>query len=429
MKSIITCDMEGVIQSMNHGAALIFGYNKNELIGKQRVSLFSPGEIVLQNVANWLSIASKDGVYNGKTIFISKKGDKINAKISITPTYSKGPNKLQTGYCGVTEVIDENIEVPIQFSTKLIKYLAITRMPFTSASILPIFVVAAYFTFTSSENIDLTNLVLCTLAILLAHLSTNMFNDYFDNIDGTDTLNNSYFQQISGGSRAIELGLISVDKTNYYAKILLLLSAIIGVVLICNSYTDNIVPIILIAFFGVFLGYFYTAPPIRLVARKGLGELSIFFAFGPLMTVGAGLVLFNNNLFDSDYFYNLILLGIPIGLLTTNILLINEFPDMESDMKTGKNHLVTVLGKKNSRYLYLTIFSLVCLFTLLLSFKITMFFLIPLIFSLFYGFGICRHLFKFYNQRSLVKANWGTIKLQGIYCSLIILSLFLSHYL
>ena len=187
-------------------------------------------------------------------------------------------------------MIDENIEVPIQFSTKLIKGLAITRMPFTSASILPIFVVAAYLTFTSSENIDLTNLVLCTLAILLAHLSTNMFNDYFDNIDGTDTLNNGYFQQISGGSRAIELGLISVDKTNYYAKILLLLSAIIGVVLICNSYTDNIVPIILIAFFGAFLGYFYTAPPIRLVARKGLGELSIFFAFGPLMTVGAGLV-------------------------------------------------------------------------------------------------------------------------------------------
>ena len=32
-----------------------------------------------------------------------------NAEISITPTYSKGPNKLQTGYCGVTEVIDENI--------------------------------------------------------------------------------------------------------------------------------------------------------------------------------------------------------------------------------------------------------------------------------------------------------------------------------
>ena len=135
MKSIITCDMEGIILTMNTGAEKIFGYQKHELIGKQRVSLFSPGEIVLQNVESWLDIASKKGEYSGKTIFINKHGEKINAKISITPTYSKDKNKLQNGYCGVTEVIDENVEVPISISTKLIKLLAITRMPFTSASI------------------------------------------------------------------------------------------------------------------------------------------------------------------------------------------------------------------------------------------------------------------------------------------------------
>ena len=112
---------------------------KHELIGKQRVSLFSPGEIVLQNVASWLDIASKKGEYSGKTIFINKDGEKINARISITPTYSKDKNKVQNGYCGVTEVIEENVEVPISMSTKLIKLLAITRMPFTSASLLPIF--------------------------------------------------------------------------------------------------------------------------------------------------------------------------------------------------------------------------------------------------------------------------------------------------
>lgn len=86
MKSIITCDMEGIILTMNTGAEKIFGYQKHELIGKQRVSLFSPGEIVLQNVASWLDIASKKGEYLGKTIFINKEGKKINAKISITPT-------------------------------------------------------------------------------------------------------------------------------------------------------------------------------------------------------------------------------------------------------------------------------------------------------------------------------------------------------
>ena len=49
MKSVITCDMEGVIETMNNDAEKIFGYKKEELIGKKRVSLFSPGEIVLQN--------------------------------------------------------------------------------------------------------------------------------------------------------------------------------------------------------------------------------------------------------------------------------------------------------------------------------------------------------------------------------------------
>ena len=102
MKSTITCDMEGVIETMNQDAEKIFGYNKEELVGKKRVSIFSPGEIVLQNVANWLDTAVKDGEYIGETIFVNKKGENINAKIRITPTFKNGKNNPQTGYCGVT---------------------------------------------------------------------------------------------------------------------------------------------------------------------------------------------------------------------------------------------------------------------------------------------------------------------------------------
>ena len=50
MKSVITCDLEGKILTMNDGAEKLFGYSKEELINKKRVSIFSPGEIVLQNV-------------------------------------------------------------------------------------------------------------------------------------------------------------------------------------------------------------------------------------------------------------------------------------------------------------------------------------------------------------------------------------------
>ena len=198
---------------MNDGAEQIFGYPKEELIGKKRVSIFSPGEIVLQNVEGWLDEAVKKGEYIGKTYFIKKNKEKFNAKIRITPTFANGKDKAQTGYCGVTEVIEENVDVPINFSTKLIKGLAITRMPFTSASILPILAVGAYFAGIDGDLFNITNFVLCIFGVLIAHLSVNVLNDYFDVKDGTDEANSDYFQQVSGGSRAIELGLISLSGT------------------------------------------------------------------------------------------------------------------------------------------------------------------------------------------------------------------------
>ena len=59
MKSVIICDMEGLILKMNNQAEKIFGYNSKELINIKRVSIFSPGEIVLQNVLGWLKIANE----------------------------------------------------------------------------------------------------------------------------------------------------------------------------------------------------------------------------------------------------------------------------------------------------------------------------------------------------------------------------------
>ncbi|MGD9092614.1 MAG: PAS domain S-box protein, partial [Anaerolineales bacterium] len=58
IKSVITCDMEGRIETYNQGAEAIFGYRPEEVIGKKRVSLFSPGQTVLEYVPNWLKVAS-----------------------------------------------------------------------------------------------------------------------------------------------------------------------------------------------------------------------------------------------------------------------------------------------------------------------------------------------------------------------------------
>ena len=424
-KSTITCDMEGRILTMNDGAEQVFGYPKEELIGKKRVSIFSPGEIVLQNVEGWLDEAVKKGEYIGKTYFIKKNKEKFNAKIRITPTFANGKDKAQTGYCGVTEVIEENVDVPINFSTKLIKGLAITRMPFTSASILPILAVGAYFAGVGDGLFNILNFVLCIFGVLIAHLSVNVLNDYFDYKDGTDEENNDYFQQVSGGSRAIELGLITLAGTKRLGIILTIVALLIGGVILFSTNPANVDAVLMITLIGLFLGYFYTAPPIRLVARRGLGELTIFLTFGPLITLGTAFAIFNGDLsMAQEHLMNCLYIGIPMGLLTTNILLINEFPDMKSDTKTNKNHLVVTFGKKVSRWIYLLILGLTAYTTIMLADSVgSEKLLIPLAILVLYGGYVFSILFKKYESRELVAANWGTITLQALFSIAVCLTL------
>ena len=297
-------------------------------------------------------------------------------------------------------------------------------MPFTSASILPILAVGAYFAGAGDGLFNILNFVLCIFGVLIAHLGVNVLNDYFDVKDGTDEENSDYFQQISGGSRAIELGLITLQGTKRLGTILTLIALVIGGLILLSTNSANITSVILIGLIGLFLGYFYTAPPLRLVSRKGLGELTIFLAFGPLITLGTAFAIFNEDLASTEHLVNCLLIGIPMGLLTTNILLINEFPDMKSDMKTNKNHLVVTFGKKNSRWIYLIILLLSILSTYLLANKVedNLILIAAAILVLFGGY-IFTVLYKKYNTRELVSANWGTIALQAIFCITVCLTL------
>ena len=193
----------------------------------------------------------------------------------------------------------------------------------------------------------------------------------------------------------------------------------------------------IIGVIGLFLGYFYTAKPIRLVSRRGLGEVAIFLAFGPLLTLGSLFAISTSTieLFSVD-FYNAIYLGIPLGLLTTNILYINQFPDANSDSKTGKNHLVVTLGKKIARWGYLIILlgAFLSSFMLLDIFSVTIenfnsnAYLIGLSILFLYGLYIFTRLFKLYESRKLINSNLNTIYLQivfGLFYALILNNFFI----
>lgn len=399
-KSVITCDMEGVIDTYNAGAEKMFGYSRDETLGKLRVSAFSPGEIVLQNLKTWLTSAVRDGEHVTDTVFIRKNGDRFPARIRISPTFKNGQ---QIGFCGVTKELDAPVDVPIKGSTKAIRWLVITRAPFLTAALIPCFIGLAYTSGVAGLPLNWFHATLAILGVALLHLASNVFNDYFDVKSGTDAANTKYFTQYSGGSRAIEMRLIDLRGTLNVAIAFAVIALAIGLYLTWAIGTG----VLILGLIGLFCGYFYTAPPIRLVARHGIGEITIGMAFGPLITMGMHYVMTGTYSWDAFYF------GIPVGLLTTNILLINQIPDTEGDASTGKDHLVVTFGKPAAVVFYTLFLVSALAVTGWLAMRYEQPFLYAVIaVGLVYGGWIIMYMRKHLLERSLVKANIQTINMQ-----------------
>lgn len=407
-KSVITCDLEGRIETYNTAAEQIFGYTADEVIGRKRVSLFSPGLVVLAHVNNWLETAREEGEYKGRTVFVRKDGTPFAADIRITPTWkTEGGEKVQMGYCGVTQprydIPAEEAAPDIGFSTRLFAWFVVTRAPFLTASIIPILVGAAWAVFKGAASpFPWLLFLLALVGGATLQVAANTFNDYFDWKSGTDPLNNDYFMPYSGGSRSIELRLIQARDLLRLAWVFLGISAVMGLALAILGRPW----VLAFGAVGAFSAYFYTAPPLRLVARKGLGELLIGMNFGLLMTAGTVYTL-TGTLAAVDF-----LPGLPLGLLVTAILWINQFPDYEADRDTGKHNLVVVLGRRHARWGYLAL--MVGAFAAVLVGVVAGWLpagALLMLLALPIAFYTTRTLFRHYNERSLIKANSYTIVL------------------
>jgi len=411
IKSVITCDMEGRVETFNKGAEQIFGYSSDEVIGKMRVSNFSPGNVVLSHVATWLKTASKEGEFKSETTFVHKDGSLIPANIKITPNYKTiNGNKIQVGYCGQTTRINnkspEETMPPNPWWFKLLSGLVITRLPFLSATWIPV-ILASVWAYndgiTSPSPFDWLLFSIVFAGASFLHLSANTFNDYFDWKSGADKLNNDYFLQYSGGSRAIELGLISESGLFRLGSIFTFLAVLCGLIIMLLS-PDKIIGLLIYGLIGSAGGLFYTAPPFRFSSRKGLGELSIGLLFGPIMTMGVVYAL--TGIHSLEAFY----IGIPLGLLTTAILWVNQFPDTPSDIASGKIHLVATLGIKNARWGYLA---------LLMSSFLTIYFLFSkgvlptgsliMMYSIPLGIYLTKKVFDDFEKRELATTCANTI--------------------
>ena len=407
VKSVITCDLDGKVETFSEGAVTLFGYTQEEVVGKMRVSDFSDGQVVLGHVIGWLDESVKKGKWEGETAFLKKDGSEFSATIKITPTKDKEGNHI--GYCGVTTPIEDKepdeVRPKIDLMTQIFTWVVIMRLPFLSATIMPILVGAAVAKFMGFA-VDWSWLGITLLGGSLLHIGTNTSNDYFDYLSGTDNLNYNYSNKgLNGGSRGIQMGLISPKGVRNLTIVVFGLSILVGIPLIQKAG----MPVLWLGIIGFLSGLFYTAPPFRFSSRKGLGELLIGLNFGPLMVAGSTLVQTGQLLPEA------FLAGVPLGFLIAAVVYINEFPDHDSDKATGKNTLIVVFGPEKARVGYVALVSgaFLSIVLLVLNGTFPSLILIALLAS-YFGFTSIQTLYKYYNDRLLEPANWGTIIMHSL---------------
>lgn len=178
---------------------------------------------------------------------------------------------------------------------------------------------------------------------LLAHAGINVLNDYYDELNGTDRANTDRVFPFTGGSRFIQNGVLTARETLVYGM------ALIAIVIVAGLWLTSVssAGLVWIGAAGLLIGWAYSAPPLALNSR-GLGEASVAVGFG-LIVVG------------TDYVQRGGLGMLPLaaavsyGLLVSNILYINQFPDRRADEAAGKRHWVVRLGTRRARWGYLVI--------------------------------------------------------------------------
>lgn len=183
---------------------------------------------------------------------------------------------------------------------------------------------------------DWLRFLLTTLGLLLAHTSVNVLNDYFDYKSGID------FETIptpfSGGSGILTQALLNPKSVYLFGVTSLASAFLIGVYL---AYISGwkLLPLI---FLGGVIAYFYTS----ILTKWLIGEFFAGLGLGSLPVLGTYFIQ------AGSYSIEAIIASLAPGLLTANLLFLNEFPDVEADTKGGRYNLVIALGKKKASRLY-----------------------------------------------------------------------------
>ncbi len=173
---------------------------------------------------------------------------------------------------------------------------------------------------------------LALIAALLLQIASNYINEYVDYQRGTDA------EKVDGMGMALSRGLLTAAQVRLGAIVSLVGAVLIGLFL---SFTGA-PQLLLIGVIGVVIVVAYTAGPIPL-SYLGLGEIAVFFCFGPLMTLGTYLAI------TGTLSWAAFLSGVPIAFTVTAILHANNMRDLDVDRAANKRTLAVRFGLRGAR--------------------------------------------------------------------------------
>ncbi len=169
----------------------------------------------------------------------------------------------------------------------------------------------------------------CLVGAVAIQVGTNFANDVFDFKKGADT------QARVGPARAVAAGWLSSHDVLKGMVFAFLVAALAGAYLVHLRGW----PMVLVGVLSVLSGVLYTAGPYPL-AYLGLGDVFVFVFFGVVAVVGTAFA------HTGDLFFGALLCSLPVGALSTAILVVNNMRDRHTDAAANKRTLAVRFGRR-----------------------------------------------------------------------------------
>jgi 1,4-dihydroxy-2-naphthoate octaprenyltransferase len=173
------------------------------------------------------------------------------------------------------------------------------------------------------------------LGSIFIQIGTNLSNDYSDARRGADT------EDRLGPVRVTAGGLMPPRTVLLGTYVAFGIAVLAGVYLIAIAGWQ----LLLVGAASILAGVLYTGGP-KPYGYEGLGEVFVFLFFGVVAVVGSYFVQ------TEELRWEAFALAVPVGLLASAILLVNNIRDADTDRRAGKRTLAVRLGRGGARGLF-----------------------------------------------------------------------------